>query len=209
MRSRGVSTAALASRSGLDRAALKQKLAGSAELTVDEFIVIAQALEVTPDQLGLAGPASPEPVVQLSTGGPRLAVVGDTGDEPPDEWTPDPVGNLPSQIMRLGFALGVDLYVMFDTVQLTTSGVPVDVLKRFPQQLPIKLDAKYHAHNRPEFGEEDFSCVLSFDRLCTCTFPWSSFRQVNFHIPVEEPAPPEPPPPAPPRTPGLHLRVVK
>lgn len=172
---------------GMERASLKKALAGEVDLTVDQFILIAQALELSPTEVGL-----PEE--------PAAA--------PTDEWTPDPLGNLAMQSLRVGFALGVDLFCTFDATQLGGSGVPANVLSRFPEQLPIRLEAKYHRHNKPQFGETEFTCTLSFDRLYTCSFPWTALKQVTFHMPEEAAAPP-PPPPEPKGKPGFHLRVVK
>lgn len=202
LRRRQLTTAALAARTGLDRAALKHKLAGQADLSIDEFILLSQALELSPEQLGLA-PSAP-----AAEAGPRLVVADEPAEEPEadeDGWEPDSMGNLPRQAMRLGFALGIDLFVLFDSRQLKSSGVPPKVLAQFPDQLPIKLDARYHADNEPVFGEDNFRCVLSFDALYTCTFPWSAFRQISFQLPQEEPAPP----PEPKRPSGPVLRVIK
>ncbi len=188
-RKKGHTTAGLSAQIGVERAALKKALAGEVDLTVDQFILIAQALELSPTEVGL-----PE----------------DTPVTPADDWAPDPLGNLARQALRVGFGLGVDLFCTFDATQLRTSGVPENVLSRFPEQLPIRLEAKYHRHNKPEFGEREFSCTLSFDRLYTCTFPWSALKQVTFHMPEEDALPPQPPPPPEPKgKPGFHLRVVK
>lgn len=209
LQTRGMSTAELAERSGLDRAALKQKLAGSADLTVDEFIVLAQALEVKADQFGLGG-AEPA-VTPIAPAGPRLAVVDEAAAaEPPEEdWAPDALGNLPRQVLKLGFALEVDMFVEFDVHRLAESGVPKDVLASYPKVLPISLPARYHRHNQPVFADDAFSCVLSFDRLYTCTFPWASIVEVRARFAVEAAAPAPAPKPEPPRPAGPHLRVVK
>lgn len=191
MRRKRVNTAMLAERVGVDRGELKQRLAGAADLTVDEFIRIADALQIGPAQLGVAGTAPTAPP---------------TG-EVANEWEPDPTGKIARQVLRLGFALGIDLFVVFDTRGLESSGVPPAVLARFPEQLPIKLDAKYHVHNRPRFLDDAFECMLSFDALYTCTFPWSAFRQVTFHLPQDDGE--APPPSSEPSRPGGHLRVVK
>jgi hypothetical protein len=132
---------------------------------------------------------------------------------------PDALGNLPRQVLQLGFALGIDLFVLLDVRQLAGSNVPPAVLQRFPDTLPIKLEARYHAHNRPRYRDDTLEIVLSFDALYTCTFPWTAFREVRFLLPEEPlrvapptsgpetPAPPEPDPPRPGG--GPFLRVVK
>ena len=50
IRHRQLSTAIVAARTGIERAALKRKLGGQEPLTVDEFILLSQVLEVTPEQ---------------------------------------------------------------------------------------------------------------------------------------------------------------
>jgi hypothetical protein len=208
IRHRQLSTAIVAARTGIDRAALKRKLGGQEPLFVDEFILLSQVLEVTPEQVGIK--AAEEPPAEAK--GPRLVVAGaDEAEEDADAegWTPDPMGVAAKQVLRYGYALGVDLFILFDSRQLQGSGVPPSVLGRFPDQLPIKLDARYFEDNRPVFGDSAFTCILSFDALYTCTFPWSSFKQINVLLPVEEARPAPEPEPAPTRAPGPVLRVIK
>lgn len=203
VRRKGYSTAELAERTGIERAALKRRLGGSEPLTVDDLVLLSQALELSPAEIGLGGQEAPE--VHPLPGANLVAA-------------PDPLGNLGEQVLRLGFALGVDLFLVLDSKRLGESGVPKTVLGRFPDSLPIRLEAKYHRHNKPRFEADHFECVLSFDALYTCTFPWTAFRQVTFTLPEEAPAPPAPPPPEPeppPRDDGTapgrapFLRVVK
>lgn len=207
IRKKGLTTAQLAERLRVDRSVLKRQLAGEEPLTIDEFIAVSDALELGPEQLGLRGPQAPTRLALAPAG-----AIARTDTEFPDFEPPDAIGNLPKQILQLGFALGVDLFLVLDATQLADSNIPPAVLGRFPDALPIKLEARYHAHNRPRFLEEQFECVLSFDRLYTCTFPWSAFRQVQFNLPAEavapKPTPPEPEPPSRP-TGAPHLRVVK
>jgi transcriptional regulator with XRE-family HTH domain len=186
---RGMNTAALAEKAKIDRMGLKRRLSGQEDLTVDELIRIAGVLEIDPQAT-----AVPDPDALPAAG-------------PPPEWVPDPYGNLAKQALRMGFALGVDLFVTFDAKLLADSGVPSAVLARFKDALPIKLEARWHPQNKPIFQEDAFVCVLSFDRLRTCTFPWRSVRQVHFLLPeaAEEPVPP----PAPKAGGAPFLRVVK
>lgn len=203
IRRKGYSTAELAERCGIERGALKRRLGGAEPLTVDDLVVLSNALELTPGEVGM-GASAPEAEV-LPLPGNNLVPA------------PDPLGNLAEQVMRLGFSLGVDLFVVFDSKQLGQSGVPKTVLTRFSDSLPIRLEAKYHRHNKPAFEADHFECTLSFDALYTCSFPWTAFKQVTFTMPTEAPAPaPTPPePPAPePEPPGREprapfLRVVK
>ncbi|MFZ5479362.1 MAG: hypothetical protein ACOZNI_21540 [Myxococcota bacterium] len=193
IRRKGFTTAQLAERLKVDRSALKQQLAGNEPLTVDDFVSITQALALTPAELGLAAdaaPAAPPP------------------DDAPPHAAPDPLGNLPRQVLELGFALGIDLFLQLDAKQLADSGVPGVVLGRFTDELPISLPAKFHRHNKPQFLDDRFEVVLSFDRLYTCSFPWPAFRRVVFQLPEEAAAPP--PAPTPPKPSGApFLRVVK
>lgn len=193
VRRKALTTQALSEKTGLDRSVLKRRLAGTEAMTLDDLVLLSQALELTMDEL--PGPA-----------GGGVATVSDTDDEPEG---PDPTGNLPLQVVRLAFALGIDVMLMFDAKQLGGSGVPDAVLSRFAEILPIRLEARFHRHNKPVFGPDGFQCVLSFDRLYTCEFPWTAFRQVHFVLPVEEPVVPEPEP-EPPKPAGKpFLRVVK
>lgn len=196
IRKKGMTTAELAEKLQVDRAALKRQLAGAEPLTVDDFIRLSGLLELTPEQLG--APAAPGRPFTLATV-PEVPVPG------AEDRGPDPLGNLPRQVMELGFALGVDLFITFDCTQLAESGVPPTVRGRFPEALPIRLEARFHKHNKPRFEEDAFHCKLSFDALYDCTFPWSAFRQVTFNLPTEKPE--EAPPPSKPS--GPHLRLVK
>jgi transcriptional regulator with XRE-family HTH domain len=220
VRKKGLTTAQLAERTGLERSRLKQVLAGAEGMSVDEFLLVTQALDVGPEELGLAGapvpqaPAGPRLQVLSSTSAPPPRAAAPSDDAPPSFEPPDALGNLPRQVLQLGFALGVDLFLILDARQLRQSNVPQAVLSRFPDALPIRLEARYHAHNRPRYQEEGFECVLSFDALYTCLFPWSAIREVRFMLPEEAPrapsaTPPAPEPPKPPSGGGPHLRIVK
>lgn len=190
IRKKGLTTADLAARLEMERGALKKALGGHEPLLVDDFIRLAQILELDPTRVQ------------------DLQVVPDDSLPSEEDWAPDPTGNLAEQTLKLGFALGVDLFLIFNLDETEESGVPDSVRGRFKAQgfLPIKLDAAYHRHNRPRFEEDGFYCVLSFDRLYDCFFPWHAFKEVRFLLPEEEAAPPVPPPPKP----GVpHLRLVK
>lgn len=200
IRQKGITTAALAERTKIERSRLKHQLSGAEPLTVDEFITVAQALELTPEQLGLPGGGAPP---QATLGLAPVPEVPTPGADAPAG--PDPLGNLPRQVLELGFALGIDLFLLLDSSQLGDSGIPGPIRARFPDTLPIKLEARFHKHNRPRFLDDAFECRLSFDALYTCTFPWTAFRQVTFNLPAE--APSEPAPPSKPS--GPHLRLVK
>ena len=203
IRRRGLNTAEVALKLGIDRSALRRRLAGEEPLTVDDLMILGKLLDIQPEEL--AGiPVAAEPIPTI---GPRLALV-DTQPVQEDEWAPDPMGNLSMQALKYGFALGIDMFVIFDTAELEDSGVPHSVLSQFKERVPIDLPAKYHRHNRPQFEEEGFECVLSFDRLYTCFFPWTAFVQLQFKLPRDVPKA-QAPPPVPTGRPGSHLRVVK
>ncbi len=197
VRRKALTSQVLAEKTGIDRSILKRRLAGTEAMTVDDLVLLSDALALGPDEL------------KLTASGPMAPTVVHGGEEVDAPEPADPMGNLPKQVVGLGFALGIDVLLMFDAKQLAGSGVPNSVLDRFKDLLPIRLDARFHRHNKPVFGPDEFQCVLSFDKLYTCAFPWTAFRQVHFMLPVEEPAPP-PPPPAPPKVAGKpFLRVIK
>ncbi len=222
-RKQGLNTAALAAKAEISRACLKHVLAGTEPLTVDELIVLSQALEISPGDMAglpaeLTGPGedadAPGPAaVPMRRGGAALATV----DEGPPPIHPDPYGNHAEQLLSLGFALGCDIHLVLDSAQLVGTGVPAATLERFSERLPLHLEAAYHRHHDPRFLPEGLKLTLSFDALYTCVLPWGAFQQITlFPMPPEPPAAPEPEPepPAPepaPREPGRrgHLRLVE
>ncbi|RME24243.1 MAG: XRE family transcriptional regulator [Deltaproteobacteria bacterium] len=233
---RGMNTAALAQAIGVERAHLKRVLAGRQPLTVDELIGLATALELGPEDLGgvpLAGGPDidahrPEPAAEPAEGDAapppgagedgraRLSMLADRG---PSEAAADPIGaaadpygNHAAQVLRLGLALGCDILLGFDSAQVQDSGVPRDVLARYPKTLPIRLDAAYHRHHDLRFLPTSVRMTLSFDALYTCEFPWQAIQQVTlFPLPPDlsdEPDEEEEPEDAPPRR-GGFLRLVE
>lgn len=241
IKKRGMSTAELAGITQMDRGELKKCLAGQADLTVDQFLLLAEALGLAEEAASMAGhPAarapSPRRAVPLHAVGDAPEDAADdsrddaTGEEPaplpiklhsirpaasseaevlPPPGGLDPEGSPSRQLVESGFLLGLDMFLHFERRQLDDSGVPPSVLndRRFVELLPIRLEARWHRHNRPEFLDEHFRCKLSFDALYTCTFPWRALRQVGFTIPPDvEPEPPKAEPPPPPRP---VLRLVK
>jgi hypothetical protein len=109
-----------------------------------------------------------------------------TPETPKADLVPNPWGNHPEQLFRIGFALGCDFFFIADTSALADSGVPAATLKSSGKNLSIGLDARFHADNAPRYDEAGVTLTLSFDRLYDCRFPWTSIRQVIFF-----PAPPE------------------
>lgn len=222
-RKKGLNTAALARAAEIPRTRLKHVLAGSEALTVDELIGISQALEISagdmagiPTELPTAGPKDgPEPgpeAMPSRRGGAALATV----DDGPPPIHIDPFGNHAEQMLTLGFGLGCDIHVVLDTTLLAGTGVPAATLERFPERLPLHLEAAYHRHHDPHFLPGSLQLTLSFDALYTCTLPWAAFQQVTLFPlapePPEAPAPepePEPKAPAPAPRRGGHLRLVE
>lgn len=206
-RKRGLSTPVLAETTGIERGALKRKLSGSDDLTVDEFLLLAQAMDLQSEMAHLAGAtAAPEEPRALRSVQPPVV------DEPPPmeperRYGLDPYGNTPRQLVEGGFALGLDMFIHLDRAQLEQSGVPRQVLadKRFASLLPIRLEPRFHKHNAPQFLDDELVLRLSFDALYTCRFPWSALRQVTFTLPEEAPPPAEPPAPTAPPRPVLRL----
>lgn len=193
---KGLNTAQLAEKCGLPRARVRKVLTGAESMLVDEFVQIANALQIAPKDVGLPDAAA------------------ETPEEPPApaaEAVPkvDPWGNHPQQLFRVAFGLGCDFTFVADADQLEESGVPRHVLSEFRgRQLPIRLDAAYHAYNAPRYDEAGVTLSLSFDSVYECRFPWASIRGIFFQAPFataarEEPPEPEPPPGRP------RLRLVE
>lgn len=218
---KGLNTAALARLANVDRARLKHVLAGSEPMLVDEFVSLATALEISPNDMGIGsptvsaddegddgdedeGPVLADAPVPLRAYARRERV--STGIEP------DPFGNHAEQALRLGFALGCDLFFIVDVKQLGESGVPRSVLTRYPEHMPIRLDAAFHKHNDPQFFPVGLQLTLSFDSIYTCLFPWAAFRQISFFpLPPSDKDEPEGPKPEPskPTARRGHLRLVE
>lgn len=208
---KGKNTAALAHATGIDRARLKHLLAGGEPITVDEFLQVAQVLEISAADMGLNPNLVPEDdeddgVVDLQI--PQLRAVG-RRERPPTAFIPEPYGNHAEQIIRLGFALGCDIFFITDVKQLDDSGIPRAVLGRYPESLPIRLDAAFHRHNDPQFLPEGLQVNLSFDSIYTVTLPWAAFRQITFFPlpPTDDDEPKEEKPK--PKAKGSHLRLIE
>lgn len=197
---KGWNTAALAEAMGEDRKRVRAVLGGKEPLTVDDFARMVEALQMGPEDLAV----SPEEAAGLAEKGgetreptspsmPRVTpAMAARAEEDEDEWKIDPDGPQAEQVFRMGFGLGLDMLFLSDTRQLKGSGIPAAVLARFPDKMPIKLDAAFHRHNRPRFLDEGLELRLSFDQVYTCLFPWSAIHQVTLfpEAPEEEaPAP--------------------
>jgi transcriptional regulator with XRE-family HTH domain len=227
MKRRGLNRAALAKRMGADRKQLRSVLAGREALTVDQFFAMVEALGLSPLELGL-----PADLAGLELGDDSAAVEPSEDeaaeDEAAEDGAPhepptlalapeqaevavqlvDPDGPQAAEMLRLGFALGVDIHLACATDQLGQSGIPEAVLSRFPDLLPIKLDAAYHHANRARYLDEHLELRLSFDRVRTCYFPWAAIRQITFFPEPPLDVSPDPDPEVPEPGAGPVLRLV-
>lgn len=209
-RKKAMNTAALAVESGIDRGRLKHVLGGAESMTVDELLLIANALQIDARTLGMQAPdgdGKDDGDGNGSDGKEQTAPAIVPDHAAP--WLVDPYGNHAEQALRLGFGLGCNLWLRLDSSSLEGSGIPLDVIQSQGDTLRIQLDAAYHRHNKPEFHADHLQIVLSFGTtLHTVKLPWESFRQVAL-----VPLPPEPQPtidPAPPKGQGRgHLRLVE
>lgn len=198
VRKKGLNTAELAVRTGLERGKLKHRLSGHEDLTVDDLIALSKALELTPAELGLAGVEGADTPIGALVEVPIEPAPG-----------PDPFGNLSRQVVEHGFALGIDLFLVLDTPQLASSGIPRQVLEDQREQLRLRMEARWFPQNKARFLDDAMVCMLSFDALYECTLPWSAFRSVTFVLPSEAHIPQSPEPPAPVRPAAPFLRIVK
>lgn len=200
---RGLSTGELAERSGISAPHLLAALSGISPMTVDELLLITQALELDPTDL-----------VQLDGGDADLydLPLGDAPslDEPALADALDPSGNHIMQLFEVGFGLGCDFFFHADGSQLGESGLPRSVEERYRSTvLPIKLDAAFHVYNEPRYSPEGIHLKLSFDDVYDCFFPWSSVQRVIF-TPLPPPEPDQPEPHDDPSTPSApFLRLVE
>jgi len=192
LKEKGLNTARVAESTGLPRARLRKVLAGTADMTVDELMLLSEALELDPTDLSSAA------LAEVATAEPQAE------SEAEEFPRVDPWGNQPEQLFKIAFALGCDFFFLIDAAQLADSGVPDSVAQQYAgRELPIRLDAAYHEYNDPKYSDEGIALTLSFDKLYDCHFPWSSVRQfVMFPITTELTAETEEPPS------GPHLRLV-
>lgn len=164
-------TAEFAKFVGEDAKTVRAVLSQRESLTVEQWFSWNDALgEESADAL--------EPAHEsVQVAGPKLVRI-----EAQESSSVDPYGLPAEQLVRLGFAMGVDFLFVADTQQLLESGVPDDVLATFPDSMVIKLDSAYHGHNSPRFSEEGVLLSLSFKGVSDCFFSWESVLQVIFHV---------------------------
>lgn len=195
---RGLNTAELARKAGLEKSRLKRVLSGSQPMFVEELVKISGALDLSPADMGLPQIGDAEtPDIEIP--------------EPPPPRAADPYGNHARQLFEVAFALGTTFFFAVDIDQLEDSRVPESVLQQFRDrgELIIKLEAAYHQQNDPRIEEDRIVLTLSFDQLYDCAFPWSAIRRVVFEVDWdEEVRPPEPEEETPAPGKGSHLRLV-
>lgn len=203
---KNLNTAALARAADVPRSRMKHILSGGEPMTVDEFILLSQVLELDPTGMAesleeeAAAPPTEETANLRSLG--RRESVG---------LEVDPLGNHSWQIIQLGLMLGIDMFVVLDASKLDGSGVPKQVLGRYPEHLPLRLDAAYHHHHQATYLPAGLQVRLSFDALYTCVIPWDAFTEVRLSPLPPEPVETEPEPDPEPddTTPQRgHLRLV-
>ena len=216
-RQKGLNTAAVAERAGIQRNRLKHVLAGSQPLTVDELIALSQALEIDAADLNMLesdtpkDPSEDKSLQPIGLANRRSGAALATVDDGPPPIDIDPWGNHAEQMLTLGFGLGCDIHIVLESKLLAGSGIPETTLSKFSDRLPLRFEAAFHHHHNPQFGEDGLQVTLSFDALYTCVLPWGSFQQVTL-FPLA-PEPPEAPTPEPPPKPSVarsgHLRLVE
>lgn len=188
LESRGLSVAALALRTGIHRDRLQPVLNGTEAMTVDELIQLSQGLELAPEDLVLDGVPEPDMLPYEPPSASVDSLFAEEDVELSVIDAVDPMGNHVRQLFEVGFGLGCTFFFQAETSQLQDSGVPAAVLKQYRGgEVPIQLDAAYHAYNEPEFDAHGVTMKLSFDAVYTCTFPWSSIQRIAFFPEVPEP----------------------
>ena len=207
-----MNTAALAKAAQIPRGRMKHILSGSEPMTVDELIVLSQVLELDPTGMAAEAEAEePEDSEEAddSSAAPSLRAM-DRREVPP--FVLDPYGNHAWQIIQVGLALSVDMFLVLDTEALTGSGIPKAVMSRYSEKLPLTLDAAYHRHYKCTYLPEGMKVQLSFDALYTCILPWPAFLSIHLSPlppdPVTPDPDPEPEPESAPKAARGHLRLV-
>ena len=187
LQAKQMSTGALAKQLGKTKKEIKSILSDNVPLTVDDLSAIGNALNLQDTDL--------QQFIQLPerdsyTSSSETDTIGLTESvEPSDEasWQPNPVGTHSMQVLKLGFALGCNLFFTVSTEGLEDSGVPESVLKQYGATLPIRLDADFFHHYKPEYFDDGVEIRLSFDAVYTCFFPWHVFEQITFFVSDDQP----------------------
>ena len=170
LQKRNLNASALAQATQLPRQHIRRILGGSEDMTLDELLLISQALDLSPTDFAN--------LPMMEDEGPSLKVVD---EDPP--LTLNPFGNHPEQLFRVGFDLGCDFLFLSKTSELDDSHIPARILApyRHENSFPIRLDAAFHQHMNPRFTPDGVHLKLSLDDgLYECQFPWHAIVRVVF-----------------------------
>lgn len=188
MKQKQFNTTSLSQKTGIEKRILKRVLSGKEELTVNQMMMISAALELNEsDLMGLPVPSVSDTVTENSADNEPVTNINTEAEH---DWEPDQMGIQAQQIIQYAFGLGIDLLFVAETSLLKDSGVPEAVLKSFAPKIPIRLDAAFHHHYRPEYYPRGLEIRLSFDAVYTCFFPWEAINQVTCFVhaePFEDP----------------------
>lgn len=182
-------TSTLALKLNKQKAEVRRLLTGQDPLTVDDLILISEALGIT-EELAKGGVA---------------AIPEEVPDAAEPQWD-----NQPRMLFQFAFDYGFDFRFFAAADECEDWGGPERVRSQYlGKDIPLQLDAAYHKHMKVRMEDEGVHVLLSFnDGLYDCWFRWTAVRAVMF-----QPFPPKPvekapePPPKPAR--GSHLRLVK
>lgn len=189
-----VSVAEVARRMQITRPRARKLVTGAEPMTLDEFVLLTQALGVDPTEVSgaEATPAQPSPV----------RAVPAPVDLPDDACQAE-------RVLRLAFDQQIDVQLRLHEPSLEGWGGPDAVREAWAgKDLPIQLLATYHKFMEPAFTAEGFGVTLSFDRLYRCQLPWAAVRSITC-VPMPPKAAAPEPPPAPEPRPRPTLRLVK
>lgn len=203
LQEKNMTTGALAKAIGKNKKEIKNVLSGKSPLTVDDLSLIGATLEISDRDLQQFMPIPEESTPQEKNHTPENEPTPTfkINRQDAEVWTPNPVGTHSEQALKLGFALGCNLFFVANTEHLQDSGIPEKVLKQFGDKIPIRLDSDFFHHYRPEYFEEGVEIRLSFDAVYTCFFPWHTLEQVTFFVQDDAPEPK-------PTSSGPTLRIV-
>ena len=207
---RGMNTAAVASRARLSRGRVRKVLSGAEDMTVDELLAISTALEVSPADMGLGQTDAEGEVAEVEA--PTDDAVVDLVPEAQDRALYlDPFGNHRHQLFAVLVELGCDFSFLCRTDSLVDSGIPDHVLESHAgRPMLITLDAAYHRYNNPRYDEQAVTLTLSFDALYECRFPWSAITEIIANPTSGDPEGVQPAEPSEDEDEGrpTHLRLV-
>lgn len=184
LQAKQMSTGALAKQLGKTKKEIKSILSGNVPLTVDDLSAIGNALNLQDSDLQQFMQVPESPPLSDDQNNVVLADVSEPNDE--TSWKPNPVDIHSMQVLKLGFALGCNLFFTANTKGLEDSGIPESVLKQYGATLPIRLDADFFHHYKPQYFDDGLEIRLSFDAVYTCFFPWHVFEQITFFVSDDE-----------------------